>query len=125
MPAVNHGPEGAPTGHPQIRTLLACDCTAPDSTLTAMKNLLRVAVVALSLTLLGGCANQSDKAAAKTLNVNCVISGEPVDAKTPTVDYMGGKLGFCCDKCIAKWNAMDEATRKKTYDAAMAKSAKK
>ncbi|HZN40529.1 MAG TPA: hypothetical protein VFD82_17120 [Planctomycetota bacterium] len=89
-----------------------------------MKNLLRVAVVALSLTLLSGCANQSDKAAAKTLNVNCVISGEAVDANC-TVDYMGGKLAFCCEKCIEKWNKMDEATRKKTYDAAMAKSAKK
>jgi hypothetical protein len=85
----------------------------------AMKNLIAVAVVALSLTLLSGCANQSDKGAPKTLNVNCVISGEKGDG--PTVDYMNGKLGFCCDKCVAKWNAMDEATKKKTFDAAMAK----
>jgi len=125
MPAVNHGPEGAPTAQPQIRNLLACDGAAPDSTMPTMKNLLRVAVVALSLTLLSGCANQPDKAAApKTMNVNCVISGEPVDAGV-TVDYMGGKLAFCCDKCKAKWTAMDEATKKKTYDAAMAKSTKK
>jgi hypothetical protein len=124
MPAVNHGPEGAPTGHPQISILPACDDAASDSTMTAMKNLLRVAVVALSLTLLSGCANQADKAAPKTLNVNCVVSGEPVDAGV-TVDYMGGKLAFCCDKCKAKWVAMDEATKKKTYDAAMAKSTKK
>ena len=85
-----------------------------------MKNLIRVAVVALSLTLLSGCANQADNAAAKTLNVNCVMTGEAVDAGV-TVDYMGGKLAFCCDKCKAKWTAMDEATKKKTYDAAMAK----
>lgn len=88
--------------------------------MAAMKNLIRVAVVALSLTLFGGCANQSDKAAAKTLNVNCVMTGEPVDASC-TVDYMGGKLAFCCDKCKTKWNAMDEATKKKTYEAASAK----
>ena len=89
--------------------------------MTAMKNLIRVAVVALSLTLFSGCANQGDKAATpKTLNVNCVVSGEAVDANV-TVDYMGGKLAFCCDKCKAKWTAMDEATKKKTYDAAMAK----
>ena len=89
-----------------------------------MKNLIRVAVVALSLTLLSGCANQADKAAPKTLNVNCVMTGEPVDTAV-TVDYMGGKLAFCCDKCKTKWTAMNEADKKKTYDAAMAKSAKK
>ena len=89
-----------------------------------MKNLFRVAVVALSLTLLSGCANQADKAAPKTLNVNCVMTGEPVDAAV-TVDYMGGKLAFCCDKCKTKWTALNEADKKKTYDAAMAKSAKK
>ena len=92
--------------------------------MTAMKNLIRVAVVALSLTLLSGCANPDKAATPKTLNVNCVVSGEAVDANV-TVDYMGGKLAFCCDKCKAKWVAMDEATTKKTYDAAMAKSAKK
>ena len=85
-----------------------------------MKNLMRVAVVALSLTLLGGCANQADKAAPKTLNVNCVMTGKAIDA-SQTVDYNGGKLAFCCEKCVAKWNAMDEATRKKTFDAATAK----
>ena len=88
--------------------------------MTAMKNLIRVAVVTLSLTLFGGCANPSDKAAPKTLNVNCLMSDKPVDANC-TVDYMGGKLGFCCDKCIAKWNTMDEASKKKTYDTKMMK----
>lgn len=86
----------------------------------AMKNLIRVAVVALSLTLLGGCANQADKAAPKTLNVNCVMTGKPIDA-SQTVDYNGGKLAFCCEKCVAKWNAMDEAGKKKAFDAANAK----
>ena len=86
-----------------------------------MKTLIRVAVVALSLTLLGGCANQSDKAAPKTLNVNCVMTGEPIEASSPTVDYMGGKLAFCCDKCLTKWNAMDETTKKKTFDAKVKK----
>ena len=93
--------------------------------MTAMKNLIRMAVLSLSLTLLGGCANQSDKGAPKTLNVNCVISGEAVEASSPTVDYNGGKLAFCCDKCMGKWNAMDEATKKKTFDAGLAKDAKK
>src|SRR5262245_7845423 len=85
----------------------------------AMKNLIRMAVLSLALTVLGGCANQPDKATPKTLNVNCVISGEKADG--PTVDYMNGKLAFCCKDCMAKWNAMDEATKKKTFDTAMAK----
>ena len=53
-----------------------------DSTMPVMKKLIRVGVVALSLTLLGGCANQPDKAVAKTMNVNCVVSGEAVVTKS-------------------------------------------
>ena len=71
----------------------------------------------LSLSLLGGCANHKNKSAPTAMNVACVISGEAVEASSPTVDYMGGKLAFCCDKCITKWNAMDEAGKKKAFDA--------
>ena len=29
----------------------------------------------------------------------------------------GGKLAFCCDKCLAKWNAMDDAGKKAAFAA--------
>ena len=38
--------------------------------------------------------------------------------KAVTVDYKGGKVGFCCNKCAEKWNAMDDAGKK----AALAKA---
>ena len=82
-----------------------------------MKNLLRAAVVCLSLSLLGGCANQTDKNAPVAMNVACVLTGDAVEASSPTVDYMGGKLAFCCDKCVSKWNTMDDAAKKTAFDA--------
>lgn len=83
-----------------------------------MKNLARIVTVSLSLFLFVGCANQKDSApAAGLLNSKCVVSGEDVDASSPTVDYNGGKLAFCCDKCVAKWNGMDDAGKKAAFAA--------
>lgn len=83
-----------------------------------MKNLARIVLVSCGLLLMAGCANQKNSApAGGLLNSKCVVSGEPVDASNPTADYMGGKVAFCCDKCLAKWNAMDDAAKKAAFDA--------
>ena len=83
-----------------------------------MKNLARLAFVCFTSLALIGCASQKDSAPSTTLlNARCVVSGEPVDASSPTVDYNGGKLAFCCDKCIAKWNAMDDAGKQGAFAA--------
>ncbi|MFY9345844.1 MAG: hypothetical protein WAT39_25355 [Planctomycetota bacterium] len=84
-----------------------------------MKNLARIVLVS-SLFLFAGCAGPSAtdntgrgmSDAAATLNSKCVVSGEALDAKSPTVAYMGGKVGFCCKDCVAKWNDMDDAAKK-------------
>lgn len=87
-----------------------------------MKSCFRVLFAPLALAVamsFGGCAqheNQAPVAQMEFLNKSCPISGEEIDAKSPTVDYMGGKVAFCCDKCVAKWDKMDEAARKAALD---------
>lgn len=86
-----------------------------------MKTMLCGAFLLLAFTTLFGCAQQQDKApAAGALNTTCPVTGKPVDADF-TADYMGSKVGFCCEKCLAKWNAMDEAGKKATFDAKIKK----
>jgi YHS domain-containing protein len=41
-------------------------------------------------------------------NAYCPIMGEEVDAAVQTVDYKGKTIGFCCKKCIKKFNAAPE-----------------
>ena len=82
-----------------------------------MKNPLRIGFTLLALSVLGACAQTKEKAAPATLNTVCVMSDEALDAKSPTSDYMGGKVGFCCEKCQAKWNALDAAGKKAAFDA--------
>lgn len=81
-----------------------------------MMTLARVVVAFLALSLLGGCAQQKETAAPGTMNSVCVISGEPIDADSPTSDYMGGKVAFCCEKCQTKWSKLDDAGRKMAVD---------
>jgi hypothetical protein len=83
-----------------------------------MRNLARVVITSVSLLLLAGCAGTKGNAPVATMNTKCVCSGKPVDPKAPTADYQGGKVGFCCDQCPAKWNAMSDADKK----AALAKA---
>ena len=75
-----------------------------------MKNILRASLVLLSITLVG-CVSPQGAANQPMLNTVCIVSGEPIDAGV-TADYMGGKVGFCCDKCLDKWNKMDDAGKK-------------
>lgn len=40
---------------------------------------------------------------AKIFNKYCPVRGEEVDPETPTVDYKGKKIGFCCPGCDKKF----------------------
>lgn len=92
-----------------------------DFTIAAMKNVLRLGVLFLAASLFSGCAQHKHDAPAGLLLDKCVMSGEPLDAKSPTVAYNSGKIGFCCDKCQAKWEKLDDAGKK----AAFAKASQK
>lgn len=81
-----------------------------------MKKLL-FAVALLAVPFLSGCASKPAPSPTKTLNAVCLISDEALDGSGPTADYMGGKVGFCCKDCAAKWNGMDEAAKKAAFEA--------
>ena len=40
----------------------------------------------------------------KTINELCPVTGSAVDL-SKTVVYEGRRIGFCCDKCLAAFNA--------------------
>lgn len=83
-----------------------------------MKKLFHVALPAV-LALFAACSSTATAAPAPTLlKSSCLVSGEPLKADSPTADFGGGKVGFCCSKCLAKWNGMDEAGKKAKFDAA-------
>lgn len=83
-----------------------------------MKKLLH-AVVPAVLFVFAACSTQAAAAPAPALlKGSCLISGEPVKADSPTADYNGGKVAFCCKNCLGKWNGLDEAGKKAKFDAA-------
>ncbi|MBK7406163.1 MAG: glutathione S-transferase [Phycisphaerales bacterium] len=41
-------------------------------------------------------------------NTTCPISGEPVSADIKTVSFQGKTVGFCCNGCAAKFNALTD-----------------
>lgn len=47
--------------------------------------------------------------AAAPINANCPIMGNPVEAEGGTVSFKGQTVGFCCPKCVAKFEALDDA----------------
>lgn len=90
-----------------------------------MKNPLRTLLAPAALVIacaFAGCAQQDHgKDMHMAMNTVCPVSGEALDAKSPTVDYMGHKVAFCCDKCVAKFEKMDAAGQKACCDKAMMK----
>ena len=77
-----------------------------------MKHLLRASLVLLSLAIVPGCASNKSDASQPPVNKVCLVSGEAVPADGPTVDFQGSKVGFCCEKCITKWDGMNDDAKK-------------
>lgn len=83
-----------------------------------MKNPLRIVAVAAAL-LFAACAGTTNTPpVSATINTQCLVSGEALDASSPTVDYMGKKVGFCCNNCIAKWDKLSDADKQAKLAAA-------
>ncbi|MFO0828105.1 MAG: hypothetical protein U0572_08140 [Phycisphaerales bacterium] len=54
-------------------------------------------------------------------NYYCVVMlNDPVDP-TVTREWKGQKVGFCCQGCIKKWDAMTDAQKDAAVTAAVAK----
>lgn len=71
-----------------------------------MKARLAFAAVLAAACLTGCASNKATTMEAKPapgmLNSKCPISGEPIDGKT-SMDYKGGKVGFCCAGCVGEF----------------------
>ena len=69
-----------------------------------MKNLLTALVVTVSLFAFAGCASQSKATGPNGACCNmCPVSNEALPADCKVADYNGTKVGFCCEKCAAKF----------------------
>jgi hypothetical protein len=66
-------------------------------------------LAAAAILLVAACNSSAPQA--MTLNSKCPVSGKAVDSSIPTADYNGGKVGFCCPRCVTSWNAMSEADK--------------
>lgn len=75
-----------------------------------MKRILTSFAISAML-LLGACASPHAKAPAAGMNAKCPMTGEAIEADSPTVDFQGHKVAFCCDKCIKKWDAMSDSEK--------------
>ncbi|MCA8953575.1 MAG: hypothetical protein KDE27_28950 [Planctomycetes bacterium] len=42
------------------------------------------------------------------INQGCPLMPEHAVDPDVTVEYMGHKVGFCCEKCVGKWEAWTE-----------------
>lgn len=50
--------------------------------------------------------DETKQATAKPVfNEVCPVSGEPINAKSKTVEYEGKSYGFCCNSCEPKFKA--------------------
>ena len=84
-----------------------------------MKHLALIAFACLALVLSacqstdsGGMDGAKDMAAGTTVNTICPMN--PKDEVDPAVtrDFMGTKVGFCCEHCTEKWDTMTDDAKK-------------
>lgn len=60
-----------------------------------------------------GAAKEAKIETSKPWNAVCPVMGEEIDPEIKTVEYKGKTIGFCCDKCLEKFNKDPEAYMKK------------
>lgn len=58
-----------------------------------------------------GCSSDggAKEEAPQTVNAMCPQMGNPVTAEGGTVEWNGMTVGFCCDGCGGKFEALDDA----------------
>ncbi|MGE3174791.1 MAG: hypothetical protein AB7O97_19330 [Planctomycetota bacterium] len=74
---------------------------------------IRTAIVTTALFLFAGCASTDSAATgAAAMNAKCPVSGEQLDGDCPTTMVDGKNIGFCCNKCMTKFEGMTPADQK-------------
>ncbi len=75
-----------------------------------MKILKLVVAPVLFAFMLPSCAGAPAMDAAD-IEAICVITGEDATGG-PTAEFMGKTVNFCCDRCVSKWNKMEDNAKK-------------
>ena len=78
------------------------------------------AVIATSALLCMGCQNGNKtglQPAPGMLNAGCPFTGNPVGDGSPTADWDGQQVGFCCAGCKVRWNDWSDEQKKQFVDA--------
>ncbi|MCC6909478.1 MAG: hypothetical protein IT430_16170 [Phycisphaerales bacterium] len=93
-----------------------------------MKHGCRIGItVVLGVALLGGCKKQESSSgngapAKLAFNASCPVdTGQAVSLKSPTVEYKGVAVAFCCEDCIKTWNEWPESKKDEFVAAAKKK----
>ncbi|HZL98785.1 MAG TPA: hypothetical protein VFD43_00910 [Planctomycetota bacterium] len=56
-----------------------------------------------------GASAPAAGAATAAINASCPIMGNPIEANGGSVSFKGHAIGFCCPKCVPKFEALDDA----------------
>lgn len=57
------------------------------------------------------CEGTKAAAAGSTANSMCVLNPTEHVSEGVMTEYKGAKIGFCCNGCVAKFNAMSDADK--------------
>ena len=87
-------------------------------TRSLVRNLITIGALGLAVTLVG-C--KSDDAGEPTtmaavsmsaVNDTCPIMGGDVDPNATTASFEGATVGFCCNRCVSKWDTKSDAEKR-------------
>jgi len=74
-------------------------------------------LIAVALFASIGCSAKSTQAEAPAfVNTNCPIMGEKVEPDGGQTSWDGKEVGFCCGKCVGKFDAMDDSQKQAAID---------
>jgi hypothetical protein len=78
----------------------------------------RITTILLAGALLAalGCTSKAKTEAPAFVNANCPIMGNEVEADGGSTTWDGKEVGFCCGKCVGKFEAMDDAQKQAALD---------
>ena len=71
----------------------------------------KVAMASMSGEKAACCAGTKAAAAGATANSMCVLNPTENVSEGVMTEYKGTKVGFCCNGCVGKFNAMSDADK--------------
>ncbi len=78
--------------------------------------MIRITTALLAFALLVGCTSQASHEAPEYVNANCPMMGNPVEEDGGSTEWNGQTIGFCCDGCGDKFDALDDAGKQAALD---------